>query len=65
MEMRFATLVLACGLAAAADPKMICFWAQPNAYLTDHAGDIKKIYDGFFIAGGNWDEAVKCYAGLD
>ncbi len=50
-------------LLGAADPKMIYFSTQPNAYLTDHAAEIKKSYDGFFFSGGSWEDAAKRFAG--
>jgi hypothetical protein len=49
----------------AADPKTICFSTAPNAYLTDHAAEIKKSYDGFFFNGGSWEDAAKRFVGAD
>lgn len=39
-------------------PKMICYSAQPNAYFSDHARDVAKIYDGFYFTIGTWDAGV-------
>ena len=39
----------------AARTQMICYSVQPNGYLTDHAQDIAKIYDGFFFSIGSWE----------
>ncbi|MCE5307693.1 MAG: hypothetical protein LLG20_08620 [Acidobacteriales bacterium] len=49
----------------AADPKTICFSTAPNAYLTDHAAEIKKSYDGFFFNGGSWEDAAKRFVGVN
>ncbi len=52
-------------LRVAGEPKTICFSAAPNQYLTDHAADIKKSYDGFFFAGGSWEDAARRFVGTD
>jgi hypothetical protein len=57
-----AALLCSISLLVAADPKMICFSTQPNAYLTDHAAEIKKSYDGFFFSGGSWEDAAVRFA---
>jgi len=41
--------------ATAADTKMICYSIQPNDYISDHAKEISKIYDGFFFTIGSWE----------
>jgi len=42
-----------------ADPKMICYSVQPNAYLNDHAKEIAEIYDGFYFPIGQWDDGAE------
>jgi hypothetical protein len=65
--MRFPIVAVLCSLSllAAADPKTICFSTAPHAYLTDHAAQIKKSYDGFFFSGGSWEDAVKRFRGVN
>jgi len=45
--------------------KMICYAASPNPYISDHAADIKKIYDGLFFSIGSWDSGVRQVLGLN
>ncbi|MBI2435972.1 MAG: hypothetical protein HYV26_24210 [Candidatus Hydrogenedentes bacterium] len=47
------------GSAAGDAPKIIAYYAQPNAYLTDHAREVAELYDGFFFTLGSWDEGVQ------
>jgi hypothetical protein len=46
-------------------PKMICYAVQPNAYLSDHAASIAKIYDGFFFSIGSWDSGPAQVLGVN
>jgi len=46
-----------------ADPKMICYSVQPNAYLNDHAKEIAEIYDGFYFPIGQWDDGAERFLG--
>ncbi len=47
------------------NPKMICYAADPNPYLNDHAEEIKQIYDGLFFSIGSWDFGVINVLGVD
>ncbi|NLP11311.1 hypothetical protein GX408_13025 [bacterium] len=55
MSLALIGLVLSLQPLRAAATKMICYSVQPNGYLTDHAKDIAKIYDGFFFSIGSWE----------
>jgi hypothetical protein len=61
-----AAAVLLGGLSlGSADPEIICYSTQPQAYFNDHAADIKRIYDGFFFGIGSWEKAKKRFVGID
>jgi hypothetical protein len=64
MRLSVAAVFVSYSLLVAADPKTICFSTVPNAYLTDHAAEIKKSYDGFFFSGGSWEDAAKRFVGV-
>jgi hypothetical protein len=49
---------------ADAAPKMIAYSAYPNAYFNGRAGEVARIYDGFFFVAGSWDEGVIANLGL-
>ncbi|HPN33012.1 MAG TPA: hypothetical protein PK843_00740 [bacterium] len=51
--------------ATAGELKMIGYSAYPNGYLTDHAKEIAKIYDGFFFSIGSWDSGTLRCLGLE
>ena len=51
--------LLLVGVAGAAEPKMVCFLVQPNAYLDDHAAEVAQIYDGFFFSANTWEDAAQ------
>ncbi len=44
--------------ATLAIPAMICYSMSPNAYITEHASEVKGLYDGFFYVCGSWDGGV-------
>jgi len=37
-------------------PFTICYSAQPNGYLEEHAKAVAELYDGFFFMVGSWDD---------
>lgn len=41
--------------AAGRGPQVVYYCVRPNAYLTDHARDLKRWWDGFFFNMGAWE----------
>jgi len=46
-------------------PAMICYYAVPNAYMNEHAREIRGLYDGFFFGMGSWEGGVSAIIGVD
>jgi len=46
-------------------PKMLAYYAQPNAYMNDQAAAIRGLYDGFYFTCGSWDGGVAATIGVD
>ena len=46
------------GLATGAQPAILAYSAYPNPYLTDHARDVARLYDGLIFPLGDWEEAI-------
>jgi len=51
--------------ASLAIPAIICYSVSPNAYLTEHAADIRGLYDGFYFVCGSWESGVENAIGVD
>ncbi len=47
-----------------ATPAMICYAAAPSAFMTDHAGEVAGLYDGFFFTCGDWDAGIVASIGV-
>ena len=45
-------------------PRMLCYSATPNDYITAHASEIAELYDGFIYPVHSWDEGVTNLIGL-
>lgn len=63
--MKLTTILLLVAVSATADsgPARLCYSAQPNPYFDDHAGEVKKIYDGLFFVVGSWEQAADAFTG--
>ncbi len=46
-------------------PFTICYSAQPNGYLEEHAEAVAELYDGFFFVVGSWDDDLARLLGVD
>ena len=50
-------------LAKGHSPAVIYYSVRPNRYLTDHARDLKRWWDGFFFTVGSWEGAQARFLG--
>ncbi|MGC8668438.1 MAG: hypothetical protein ACP5VE_10025 [Chthonomonadales bacterium] len=46
-------------------PAVIYYAVRPNRYLTDHAADLKRWWDGFFFNVGSWEDAKVRFEGSE
>jgi len=49
----------------AGDLRTICYSVQPNAFLSEHAENVARVYDGFFFTVGSWDEGTIRLIGVE